>query len=82
MTVRRLSSDSRIRRYQYSWLASVGIVLALRFTVFADTDDRFVFAMTFMMGTWIPMMILNVIERHRLMSYLKDQHNEKWSEIT
>jgi hypothetical protein len=82
MAVRWLSKDSRIRRYQYSWLACVGLVLALRFTVFAESNDRFIVAVVFMMGTWIPMMILNVIEGGRLMSYLKENHNDKWSELT
>jgi hypothetical protein len=57
-------------------------VLAARFTVFAETNNRFIFAMAFMMGTWIPMMILNVIEGGRLMSYVRENHNEKWSELT
>jgi len=51
MTARWLSRDIRIRRYQYGWLASVGLVLTLRFTVLAETGDRFPFAMAFMMGT-------------------------------
>jgi hypothetical protein len=82
MTLRWFSRDSRIRRYQYSWLACVGLVLALRFTVFAETNNRFIFAMAFVMGTWLPTMILNVIEAGRLMSYLRENHNEKWSQLT
>lgn len=80
--MRWLSRDTRIRRYQYSWLACVGLVLALRFTVFAETGDRFIFAMAFMMGTWIPTMILNVIDGRRLMAYLRENHSDKWSELT
>jgi hypothetical protein len=80
--MRWLSANSRIRRYQYSWLACVAVALVLRFTVFSDPAGRFVFAAAFMMGTWIPTIILNVIERGRLMSYLRDNHNAKWSELT
>ena len=80
--MRWLSRDTRIRRYQYSWLAAVGLVLALRFTVFAEIGDRFIFAMVFMMGTWIPTMILNLIEGRRLMSYLQKNHGDKWAELT
>lgn len=63
-------------------MACVGLVLGARFTVLAESGDRFIFAMAYMLGTWIPTMILNVIEGQRLMTYLKTNHHEKWSELT
>ena len=65
--MRWLSGQTRIRRYQYGWFVCVAPALALRFTVLAESRDRFAFAMTFIVGTWISTMILNVIEGQRLM---------------
>lgn len=77
-----LSTNKRIARYQYCWLACIVMALVLRFTMFTEMDDRFIFTMSFMMVTWIPTMILNVIEGQQLMEYLKNNHRDKWSEIT
>ena len=66
------------------WFAIVALALGLRFTVFLSlsSDQRFALGITYALCTWLPLMVLNVIEGCRLMSYLKDHHRQKWEELT
>jgi hypothetical protein len=82
MLPRWLSGHARIRAYWCVWLVCVVLALALRFSLFAHSNNRFTFEMAYMIGTWLPIMVLNFIEGQRLMSYLKSNHHEKWSELT
>src|SRR6266498_2221316 len=75
---------SRVTIYWRVWLAIVAFALLLRFTVFlrASSDQRFSLAITYALCTWVPVMILNVVEGRRLMVYLKSHHRQKWEELT
>ena len=75
---------SRIRIYWSAWLAVVALALILRFTVFlgASSDHLFGFATVYAVGTWLSVMVLNLIEGRRLSSYLREHHPEKWQWLT
>ena len=79
-----IQQTSRITIYWRVWLGIVAFALVLRFTVFlgVSSDRRFSLGMTYALCTWLPLMVLNVIEGHRLMSYLKSNHPQKWEELT
>ena len=74
----------RIRTYWIVWLSAIAAAFTLRFTVFRGvaSEQRFNLAITYMLGTWVPVMILNFIEGRRLMEYLKTHHHQKWQELT
>ncbi len=75
---------SRISTYWRVWLCIVAFALVLRFTVFigVTSDQRFSLGITYALCTWLPLMVLNVIEGRRLMSYLNNHHHQKWDELT
>ena len=79
-----LQRTSRIRRYWYVWLSIVACAVILRFTVFfgVASDQRFGLAIIYMLVTWLPIMVLNLIEGRRLMHYLETRHYRKWEELT
>ncbi|MDR3457258.1 MAG: hypothetical protein P4N60_07420 [Verrucomicrobiae bacterium] len=66
------------------WLSIVGLTLALRFTFFlgATSEARFQVGLAYMLGTWLPIMMLNLVEGRRLLQYLKIHHYQKWEELT
>lgn len=74
----------RIRIYWSLWLAVVALALLPRFTVFlrAAPDNLFALACTYAVGTWLSVMVLNLIEGHRLYSYLKTNRPELWRRLT
>lgn len=76
---------SRITLYRRIWLGIVCLMLLVRFTVMRRvTNERAIFVLIigYMLTTWLPIMALNVTEGRRLMEYLKDNHYEKWEEMT
>ena len=66
------------------WVSIVAIAIALRWTVFLGVarEQRFGLPIIYMLGTWLPIIVLNVIEGGRLMQYLKMHHHQKWEELT
>ncbi len=61
----------------------VAIVLMLRFTIFfGPLGDHCGLSFAYSVTTWIGIIVLNVVEGHRLMSYLKQHFPKKWEEIT
>ena len=78
------SFDSRLKIYWRVWIAALLLVLILRLTVFlrAPSGERFHLALAFMLGTWLPMMILNGLESYRLRNYLKERHPSMWDSLT
>ncbi len=74
----------RISTYWYVWLGIVAFAFILRFTIFlgVTSDRRSSLPITYMLGTWLPIMLLNLIEGRRLMLYLKTHHRQKWEQLT
>ena len=73
---------SRLTVYWFVWVSVLLVTLAIRVVAFDERDDRFPLAISYMLGTWLPVMALNVYEGHRLMSYLREHHEAKWEELT
>ncbi len=75
---------SRIALYWLIWIGTVLLVLFVRFTVMRNVGEETVFALclSYMLPTWLAIMDLNFTEGYRLVQYLKDNHYEKWKEIT
>jgi hypothetical protein len=66
-----IEQASRIRLYWSAWLGVVAFALVLRFTVFlgANSNRLFALASAYTLGTWLPVMVLHVIEGRKLLSY-------------
>lgn len=77
-----VAAESRLAAYWLAWIVALSIAVTLRVFVFDDTDDRFALVVSYMLGTWVPMMGLNMYEGQRLMSYLREHHVAKWEELT
>jgi hypothetical protein len=77
-------SSSRVRIYWLLWLTVVALVLLLRFTVFrgAAPDTLFALGSTYAVGTWLTVMALNLIEGHRLFSFIEEHLPERWKWLT
>lgn len=73
---------SRHRTYWLAWIAAVIVACAIRFVVFDRDDDRFLLGIGYMLGTWLPIMFLNVYESRLPTSYLEKHHRAKWEELT
>src|SRR5947207_10343707 len=74
----------RMRIYWYSWLIILAFALVLRFTIFlgASSNRLFALASTYAIGTWLPIMVLNVIRGRKLSCYLRTHHREKWESLS
>jgi hypothetical protein len=48
----------------------------------ADADRLFALDTAYGLGTWLPVMALNVIEGRRLVSHLKMHHPQNWGRLT
>jgi hypothetical protein len=75
---------SRVRVYWHVWLGILALTFLLRFTVLGGFgDDRgFSLSVVYMLATWLPIMVLNMMESSRLMAYLKKHHYKKWEDLT
>lgn len=70
-------------QYWKVWGASVLLLAALRVTLEISTDNaRFFLFSIYMVPLWLWVMYLNFRKGRDLMEYLKNNHNEKWKEIT
>ncbi len=78
-----LQRSSRIKLYWCVWLVLVAVAVALRFTFFAGASEQrlFTLASSYAIGTWLPIIALNLMEGHRLTAYLKTRHYQKWEEL-
>ena len=63
--------SSRVSLYWWCWIAIVVAACVLRFVVLDADDDRTPLVVTYMAGTWLPIMALNFFEGLRLISYLE-----------
>jgi hypothetical protein len=77
-------NNSSIKKYWFVWLVLVFLLLTLRFSIFRHSSDNVIFSLFafYTVPTWIAVIIINVYEGHRLMSYIKMNHRSKWDEIT
>jgi|ERR1044071_632283 hypothetical protein len=75
---------SRIGVYWYSWMAIVALAMVSRFTVFlgASSERLFALASAYGLVTWLPIMVWNVIEGRKLLSYMRTHHLEQWEWLT
>jgi hypothetical protein len=78
-----LQNPSRIGFYWCVWVALVVVAFALRFTVFSGASEQRLFglATAYGLGTWLPIMALNLVEGRRLGSYLRDRHRQQWEQL-
>lgn len=72
---------SRVAVHWCTWLGVVAFALALRFTRYADGDDRSVLGISYMLGTWIAIMILHHHESALLMDYREEHHPDTWRKL-
>ena len=74
----------RTRVYWIGWaifvfvFATGRIVVGLRLVAAPQFD----LGVCYMLGVWLPIMVLNIYEGRRLMSYLRAFHHDKWAELT
>ncbi len=71
--------------YWKVWLGLVLCLVIVRFTVlFHVKGDNALFVVfsCYAIPTWLTVMVLNMVEGHRLMNYLKHNHRAKWEELT
>lgn len=61
----------------------MALALALRFTVFLGAKEGQLagLAVAYAMGTWLPIMVLNLVESRHLGSYLRSCHRNRWEEL-
>jgi len=78
-----LRNPVRIRLYWSIWIALVAVAFALRFTLFwgASEQRRFALATGYGLGTWLPIMALNLIEGRNLTLTLRSRHYREWEQL-
>ena len=80
-------SKSYIAQYLKIWILWLLFMLSVRFLLLlligkkSDEawDNPFAIYLT---GSWILAVVLHYTEARRLMNYLKENHNDKWKELT
>ncbi|HXH72691.1 MAG TPA: hypothetical protein VNI58_07765, partial [Mariprofundaceae bacterium] len=72
MNTRTIEHQSRIRIYWLTWAAIVTFVLLMRFFIFSDAsnDQLYTLSTIYGLGTWLPIMALNMVESRKLWAYL------------
>jgi hypothetical protein len=72
------------RYYWFAWLAVLGGFGVARFAVIPRLTDEphFHLGLWYLPVMWFPIMLLNLYEGRRLMSYLRQRHPAKWAELT
>lgn len=81
----RTSPKSLVPVYWKVWLSLVAALILVRTTVFASPgieDYRFTLFLAYAGPTWLSIIVLNGVEGHRLMEYLRETHNTIWQELT
>jgi len=81
----RAITKSYISLYWRIWLALVACLLLVRFSILFRVqaeDTLFALFSCYAIPTWISIVVLNAIEGHRLMEYLKHNHRQKWEYLT
>ncbi len=80
----KVQSTSRIKIYWCVWLSILAIALTLRFTVFVNfaRELRPQLGVIYIYGTWLPIMILVLVENCRLWRYMMAHHRRKWEQIS
>ena len=75
---------SYISFYWKIWFLIILSLLLIKFlvSIYLKPDYNFLLFSIYMIPVWITVMILNFYEGHKLIKYLKINHNEKWKELT
>lgn len=70
------SFESRLIIYRRVWVVAAALAIILRFTLFLHSPEqsRFYVFLAFVIGTWGPLMLANVVESQRLRSYFATHH--------
>jgi hypothetical protein len=70
--------------YWFSWLLLVVVGFTIRLVAgprpFPNIPAGL--GLLYAAATWLPLMLINVIESHQMMAYLRAHHHEKWRELT
>jgi hypothetical protein len=74
------SFESRLKIYRRVWIGALVITLILRFTFFLGGSERahFYLFLSYMLGTWLPIILVGNFEGYRLKSYLTAHHPSRW----
>jgi hypothetical protein len=70
------SFEFRLKIYRSIWIGALLFTIAPRFTYFlkATGDTRFDLGLAFMLGTWLPLILVNALESARVQRYFKEYH--------
>jgi hypothetical protein len=70
------SFESRLKIYRRIWMVAVAFVVILRFTfcLHSPQQSRFCVLLTFVLGTWLPLMLANIVENQRIRNYFATHH--------
>lgn len=77
------SFESRLKLYWFAWIGAVVVTLLLRFTLFlrASEQTRFFLCLAFWLGTWLPVIFINVIEAWRMKRYVETYQPSRWDHL-
>jgi hypothetical protein len=73
--------SSRVPIYALYCAIVFGVAVLLRILVLDDDDARIAYWI-YACGTWLPAMIVNLYEFHRLKSFMRQHHPELWRKWT
>jgi hypothetical protein len=84
MITSKIQLRARNRYYWFAWLAVLCAFVVARFVVLPEIAEKSHLNLGdwYMLGVWFPIMLLNLYEGRRLMSYLRQHHPAKWAELT
>ena len=70
------SFESRLKIYRRVWMVAVAVVIVLRFTLclYLPPQSRFNVFLAFVLGTWLPLMFVNIFESQRLRNHFAAYH--------
>ncbi|MGA2870560.1 MAG: hypothetical protein ABSF34_15540 [Verrucomicrobiota bacterium] len=70
------SFESRLKSYRRIWMVAAALVVILRFTFFLHSAEqsRFYVLLTFVLGTWLPLMLANIVENQKIRNYFATHH--------
>jgi hypothetical protein len=70
------SFESRLKIYRRVWMVAVVLTVILRFTLFLHSpqQSRFYVFLAFLLSTWLPLILANVVESQRFRSYFATHH--------
>lgn len=74
----------RIRIYWISWAVMALCFLLVRITFFpvVGSGEGVFLSFLYVVGVWLPVMVLNLYEGLELRSYIRRHHPEKWADLS